>query len=121
MGTFKIEFDTKHTIWYRTTATIEADSLNDAKRIAKELYENNEIDEVENAYTEAIYDTSELMSAADNGEEPTEELFVDGELVLTNLSEEDTVDYDDDPAFDHLRDEEANFIAEQREGEHNGY
>jgi hypothetical protein len=117
MESFKIELDAKHTIWYRTTATIQAENLDDAKRIAKELYENNEIDEIENAYTETIYDTAELMSAADNGEEPTEELFVDGELVLTNLSEEDTVDYDDDPAFDHLRDEEANFINEQREQE----
>jgi hypothetical protein len=117
METFKIEFDAKHTVWYRTTANIEAENLDDAKRIAKELYENNEIDEVEDAYTEIIYDTAELMCAGDNGEEPTEELFVDGELVLTNLSEEDTVDYDDDPAFDHLRDEEANFINEQREQE----
>jgi hypothetical protein len=25
------------------------------------------------------------------------------------------VDYNDDPAFDHLRDEERNFIAEERE------
>ena len=121
METFKIEFDTKHTIWYRTTANIEAESLQEAKRIAKELYENHEIDEVQDAYTEVIYDTAELMSVADNGDEPTEELFVDGELVLTNLGEEDTSDFDhdDNPAMDHLRDEERNFIDQEREREQN--
>lgn len=119
MKSFKIEFDSKHTIWYRTTAYIYSDTLEDAKRIAKEMYKKSEIDELENAYTEPIYDTVEQMSVADNSEEPTEELFVDGELVLTNLSEEDTSDYDDDddPAFDHIRDEERNFIAEERERE----
>jgi hypothetical protein len=121
METFQITLDTKHTIWYRTKAEINANSLQEAKEIAKELYLDSEIDEVEGAYTEAIYETAELMSVADNGDEPTEELFVDGDLVLTNLSEEDTsdFDYDDDPSMDHLRDEERNFIDQEREREQN--
>ena len=39
---------------------------------------------------------------------------------LDNESSEE-VDYNDDPAFDHLRDEERNFIEEEREREQNGY
>ena len=34
-------------------------------------------------------------------------------------NEEEEVDYDDNPAFDHIREEERNFIAEEREREQN--
>lgn len=37
-----------------------------------------------------------------------DEDFIDDEDI-------EKFDYDDDPAFDHLRDEEANFIATERE------
>ena len=38
------------------------------------------------------------------------------EELEDNLPKED---YDDDPAFDHLRDEERNFIDQEREREQN--
>ena len=88
MDKFKVELDVKHTVWYRTTAEIFADSLEDAKRIAKEMFIKDEIDDLEDAYTEVVYDTTEEMTVLDNGGSATKELFVDGQFVADNVAEE---------------------------------
>lgn len=116
MKTFQIHLDTKHTIWYRTLAQIEANSLEEAKEKAKQLYLDGQLEEVPDAYTETLYDTDEFIGPEDNAGEPTAELFVNDDLILTNLSPEDTSDFDD-PGFDHRIDEEQNFIKEEREND----
>lgn len=115
MDRFKVEIDSKHTVWYRTTIIMEAASLEEAKKKAKVIFDEESEWDQEGFFGGPMEETLEYMTVADNNEASTRELYVDGEFVADNLVDEDTVDYDDDPAFDHLRDEEANFINEQRE------
>lgn len=57
-----------------------------------------------------------------NNDPKETEVDLDNEEIDDDWSEfEEDEEWDDDPAFDHLRDEERNFIAEERERERDGY
>jgi hypothetical protein len=117
MEKFKVEIDSKHTVWYRTTLMVEATSLEEAKRQAKVIFEEETEWDQEEFFGGPIEETLEYLTRDQNEGAATRELFVGGEFVTDNLVDEDTSDYDDDPAFDHLRDEERNFIDQERENE----
>ena len=114
MKKFKVYLDVKGTVWTREFYDIEATSFDEAKKIAEDLYKSNTLSNLDIQHGETLYETFEPMSPSENGEQPTEELFVDDYLVITNLSSEDTSDFDD-PGFDHRIEEEQNFIEEERE------
>lgn len=57
-----------------------------------------------------------------NNDPKETEVDLDNEELDDDWSDFDEVEeWEEDPAFDHLRDEERNFIAEERERERNGY
>ena len=113
---FDVILERKFTVWVRNTTVIEANSLEEAKQKAKEMYVSNDFDcdMYDSEEAEVISETLTEIDTITHDGEDTHQLFVGGEIVDITLPE---VDYDDDPAFDHLRDEEANFIDQQREQE----
>ena len=94
---------------------VEADTLEEAHKMALEMYSNNAVNVEENpgAYTECLEETAERMTVLDNDGCATEELYLDGDFLADNVAE-DPFDQDylstkeideDNPAFDHIRDE----------------
>jgi hypothetical protein len=85
MNTYKIDIDTKHTIWYRSTVKIEAESFQEAVTKAEEIY-NDELDwETLNVVdTGAVEETLEFLRSDDNGGFATKEVYVDGDLLFNN-------------------------------------
>ena len=86
MGTFDFYLDTKVTTWYRTPFEIEAETLEEAKRKAIELIEDDRHSEIS---WEQIDDTIQVMSVEENDGESTEELYTysDGEMIWDNGAE----------------------------------
>jgi hypothetical protein len=85
MNTYKIDIDTKHTIWYRSTVKIEAESFEEAVSKAQGIY-NEEVDweTLDVVENEAIEETLGSLAPDDNGGFATKEVYVDGDLMFSN-------------------------------------
>ena len=83
METFDFYLDTKVTTWYRTPFEIEAESLEEAQKLAIEFIDKDRHSEIS---WEHIDDTIEVMSVKENGNEPTEELYYEpvGDVIWDN-------------------------------------
>ena len=85
MKTFEFFLDQKVTTWMRTDFEVKAKDLNEAVKIAKEMYGDGKLEDIE---WEGIMDTYEVLQPEDNGGESTAELFYSDtdELLTTNIS-----------------------------------
>jgi len=72
MKTFEFFLDQKVTTWMRTDFEVKANDLNEAVKIAKQMYEDGDLDEVS---WEEIMDTKEVLQPSDNGGESTAEIY----------------------------------------------
>ena len=82
MKTFNFYLDTKITTWMRTDFEIEAKSLEEAKQKAIEFHLEMGTAEIP---WEQNLDCQEIMSPEENGNQSTEELFLDtGEEIWSN-------------------------------------
>jgi DNA-directed RNA polymerase subunit F len=64
---FKVTLDQKHTIWHRTVAEIEANSLEEAqKELIKAIEGDESTVKAVDINTEYIYDTAEMLSPKEN-------------------------------------------------------
>lgn len=72
MESYSFYLDTKVTTWYRTPFEIEANSLEEAQKLAIDYVED---DGHSTQSWEHIDDTVEVMEPGDNGGQPTEELY----------------------------------------------
>ena len=72
MKTFEFFLDQKVTTWMRTEFEVKAENLNDAVKIAKEMYDRGDL---ENIDWEEVMDTKEVLQPKDNGGESTAELY----------------------------------------------
>jgi hypothetical protein len=75
MKTFDFYLDTKVTTWMRTKFEIEANSEEEAKKLAIEFHNQGDTSSIG---WDEVMDTQEQMSVEENGGEPTEELFNEG-------------------------------------------
>jgi len=85
---FDFYLDQKHTIWYRNKFTINAKNLEEAKAKVKEICDKNTSDLPSDDW-ETLYDTTEVLSLADNQGQATEEVYVNNtdEIIWTNKPE----------------------------------
>ena len=82
LTTFNFNLDTKVTTWYRTEVEIEANSLEEAQKLAIAFRERGDNTELP---WEQIDDTQEGMIPDENGGQPTEELYdEDGNIIWDN-------------------------------------
>ena len=81
MKKFNFELDQKVTVWVRTPFEIEAETLEEAKQKAIEFHQNGNTSSIG---WEELLDTQEFLSVEENGGEPTEELFFNGEDIWCN-------------------------------------
>jgi len=72
MKTFEFFYDQKVTTWMRTDFEVKAKDLNEAVKIAREMYERGDLDELN---WEEIMETKEVLQPEDNGGESTAELY----------------------------------------------
>jgi len=72
MKTFEFFLDQKVTTWMRTNFEVEAENLNDAVKIAKEMYDRGDLEDID---WQEIMDTKEVLQPKDNGGESTAELY----------------------------------------------
>lgn len=80
---FDFYLDTKVTTWYRTPFEIEADSIEEARKLAIAFRERGDNTELS---WEQIDDTIEGMIPGDNQGQPTEELYDEGgNIIWDNL------------------------------------
>lgn len=87
MEKFVFSLENKRTIWYRTMVEIDAESLEDAIKQAKELGMNGMEEEGEHIESEMIECSDEYLSVEDNGGQPTEEIRVweTDEIIWDNV------------------------------------
>lgn len=79
---YNFYIDTKFTVWERSHRVIEANSEEEAKEIAKNIFsEDWGQNEVE---SETIQETMESMSIEDNGGQATCELVWDNSILMDN-------------------------------------
>jgi len=85
MKTFNFNLDQKVTTWYRTEFEVEAESLEEAKQKAIQLYKEDDLDE----FTwEQLGGNQEIMTIDDNGGFATAEIYTDdGTLIFENTKE----------------------------------
>lgn len=76
MPKFQIQIEEKITIWERRFLDIEAENLKEAKKIAKQNYEDFEYDPELNWETDILFDTRETLIPEDNAGCPTLEVYV---------------------------------------------
>lgn len=81
MEKFNFELDQKVTVWMRTPFEIEAETLEEAKQKAIEFHQKGN---TENLGWVELGGTQEFLSVEENGGEPTEELFFNGEDIWCN-------------------------------------
>ena len=81
MKNFKFDLDQKVTIWKRTPFEIEAETLEEAKQKAIEFHQGGNTESLSWAEIEG---TEEILGIEENGGEPTEELFLDGQNFWNN-------------------------------------
>ena len=72
MKTFEFFLDQKVTTWMRTEFEVKANDLNEAVKIAKQMYDDGDL---ENVSWEEIMDTKEVLQPSDNGGESTAEIY----------------------------------------------
>ena len=72
MKTFEFFLDQKITTWMRTEFEVKANDLNEAVKIAKEMYDRGDVDNI--AWQE-IDGTKEILQPRDNGGESTAEIY----------------------------------------------
>ena len=72
MKTFEFFLDQKVTTWMRTEFEVKANDLNEAAKIAKEMYDEGKLEDIG---WEEIMDTKEVLQPSDNGGESTAELY----------------------------------------------
>ena len=72
MKTFEFFYDQKVTTWMRTDFEVKANDLNEAVKIAKEMYEKGDLEEMN---WETILGTEEILQPEDNGGESTAEIY----------------------------------------------
>ena len=72
MKTFEFFLDQKITTWMRTEFEVKANDLNEAVKIAKEMYDRGDVDDI--AWQE-IDGTKEILQPKDNGGESTAEIY----------------------------------------------
>ena len=72
MKTFEFFLDQKVTTWMRTEFEVKANDLNEAVKIAKQMYEDGDLDEIS---WEEIMDTKEVLQPSDNGGQSTAEIY----------------------------------------------
>jgi hypothetical protein len=77
MKTFEFFLDQKVTTWMRTDFEVKAKDLNEAVRIAKQMYDDGKLEDIE---WEGIMDTYEVLQPEDNGGESTAEIYNMNEL-----------------------------------------
>ena len=81
MEKFNFTLDQKVTVWMQTPFEIEAETLEEAKQKAIEFHQNGNTSSIG---WEELLDTQEFLSVEENGGEPTEELFFNGENIWHN-------------------------------------
>ena len=72
MKTFEFFLDQKVTTWMRTEFEVKANDLNEAVKIAKQMYDRGDVDDI--AWQE-IDGTKEILQPRDNGGESTAEIY----------------------------------------------
>jgi D-mannonate dehydratase len=72
MKTFEFFLDQKVTTWMRTDFEVKANDLNEAVKIAKQMYEDGDLEQIR---WEEIMDTKEVLQTSDNGGESTAEIY----------------------------------------------
>jgi hypothetical protein len=72
MKTFEFFLDQKVTTWMRTDFEVKAKDLNEAVKIAKEMYESGDLEQIS---WEEIMDTKEVLQPSENGGESTAEIY----------------------------------------------
>jgi hypothetical protein len=72
MKTFEFFLDQKITTWMRTEFEVKANNLNDAVKIAKQMYDAGDLEQIS---WEEIMDTQEILNPKDNGGESTAEIY----------------------------------------------
>jgi hypothetical protein len=77
MKTFEFFLDQKVTTWMRTDFEVKAKDLNEAVKIAKEMYESGDLDGIS---WEEIDGTKEVLDPSENGNESTAEIYNMNEL-----------------------------------------
>jgi D-mannonate dehydratase len=77
MKTFEFFLDQKVTTWMRTDFEVKANDLNEAVKIAKQMYESGDLEQIR---WEEIMDTKEVLQPSDNGGESTAEIYNMNEL-----------------------------------------
>jgi hypothetical protein len=85
METFNFYLDQKVTTWYRTEFEVEAESLEEAKEKAIQLYKQDELDDFG---WEKLGGNEEIMTIEDNGNFATAEIYTDdGTMIFDNTKE----------------------------------
>ena len=72
MKTFEFFLDQKVTTWMRTDFEVKANDLNEAVKIAKEMYNRGDLEDIG---WQEIMDTKEVLQPSDNGGESTAEIY----------------------------------------------
>ena len=72
MKTFEFCLYQKVTTWMRTEFEVKANDLNEAAKIAKQMYDDGELEDIG---WESIMDTYEVLQPSENGGETTAELY----------------------------------------------
>ena len=72
MKTFEFFLDQKVTTWMRTEFEVKANDLNEAVKIAKDMYDRGDLEDID---WQEIMDTYEVLQPKDNGGESTAEVY----------------------------------------------
>jgi hypothetical protein len=72
MKTFEFFLDQKITTWMRTDFEVKANDLNEAVKIAKQMYDDGNLEQIS---WEEIMDTQEILNPKDNGGQSTAEIY----------------------------------------------
>lgn len=75
MKSFDFFLDQKVTTWMRTPFSVEAETVEEAKKLAIEKFKSGELDEIE---WDEIDGVKEVLQPEDNDLESTVEIFIDG-------------------------------------------
>jgi len=75
MKSFDFFLDKKVTTWMRTPFSVEAETVEEAKKLAIEKFKSGELEEIE---WDEIDGVKEVLQPEDNDLESTVEIFIDG-------------------------------------------
>jgi len=75
MKSFDFFLDQKVTTWMRTPFSVEAETVEEAKKLAIEKFKSGELEEIE---WDEIDGVKEVLQPEDNDLESTVEIFIDG-------------------------------------------